>query len=497
MDMKERTRLGLGVLSTGLLLGVLGDALLRAKPWGLNVFLWIGMLMTVLLLLVHWGRIAVTSHVNWLAFTAFLFAAVFAWRDSITLKLLDVMALLICLALLALHSRAGSIRRAGLMEYALEAASTGLYTVCGFLFLLFSDIEWKEITGGAPLRRAMALGRGFVIAVPLLLLFTGLFMAADAVFEGMVNEVLNHYFDKLFTHIFVTGFCAWVVGGFLRGTLVGKELVIQGVPRPKSLWLGIAEIGIVLGLLDLLFLCFIIVQFRYFFGGAAQIGSFTKLTYAEYARRGFFELVTVAMLVLPLLLGSQWLLRKDNPFNARLFQGLAGIQIVMLFVIMASALQRMLLYQNEYGLTELRLYTTAFMGWLAVVFIWFTATVLHGHRERFAFGAMMAGFVWIVALHLFNPEDFIVRTNVARAGVGHSFDVQYATSLSADTVPGLVAALPILTPQGRYAVAGRILERWSRPQHPDWRTWNRSRAKAWQVVRDNEVILREMACHHR
>jgi len=78
MDMKERTRLGLGVLSTGLLLGVLGDALLRAKPWGLNVFLWIGMLMTVLLLLVHWGRIAVTSHVTWLAFTAFLFAAVFA-----------------------------------------------------------------------------------------------------------------------------------------------------------------------------------------------------------------------------------------------------------------------------------------------------------------------------------------------------------------------------------------------------------------------------------
>jgi len=82
----------------------------------------------------------------------------------------------------------------------------------------------------------------------------------------------------------------------------------------------------------------------------------------------------------------EWLLRKDNPVQLRLFRWLAGLQVILLFVIMASALQRMRLYQNEFGLTELRLYTTAFMGWLAVVFAWFMVTVLPGRRERFAFG---------------------------------------------------------------------------------------------------------------
>ena len=55
---------------------------------------------------------------------------------------------------------------------------------------------------------------------------------------------------------------------------------------------------------------------------------------------------------------------------------------------MGSGLHRMRLYQGAYGLTELRLYTMAFMLWLGVVFGWFAWTVLRGHRERFAWGAL-------------------------------------------------------------------------------------------------------------
>ena len=61
--------------------------------------------------------------------------------------------------------------------------------------------------------------------------------------------------------------------------------------------LGIVELGIVLGLLDVLFLAFVLVQFRYLFGGAELVQVSATLTYAEYARRGFFELVAVAALL--------------------------------------------------------------------------------------------------------------------------------------------------------------------------------------------------------
>ena len=101
---------------------------------------------------------------------------------------------------------------------------------------------------------------------------------------------------------------------------------------------------------------------------------------------------------------------------------------------MASATQRMRLYQSEYGQTELRLYVTAFMAWLALVFVWFALTVLRDRRERFAFGALLSAFGLIAALHVLNPDAAIVRANAALARAGHSFDVDYALSLSADAV---------------------------------------------------------------
>jgi hypothetical protein len=151
------------------------------------------------------------------------------------------------------------------------------------------------------------------------------------------------------------------------------------------------------------------------------------------------------------------------------------------------------LYQAEYGLSEQRLYPTAFMGWLAVVFVWFCLTVLRGHRERFAFGAMLAGFLLVAALHALDPDALIARTNLARARAGHTFDAQYAARLSADAVPELVAGLPALNPQDRCTLATRLFGRWSPPESPDWRSWTISRWRAWQAVRVSAPIL-QAAC---
>jgi hypothetical protein len=496
MNLGERTRIGLSILALGLALGILGDALLRARPWGVNIFLWISVLGVALTVLEHRFTGLGAHHRRGLVATAVLCAAAFAWHDSPTLNLLNGLGVLISFGLMALPTQKTPFRLAGIMEYGLEAASAGLYSLCGLPLLLFGDIEWKEVAHTGGLRRAIAVGRGLLLALPLLFIFGGLLMAADAVFAGIVNQILHEYFNDLFIHLFVTGYCAWMAAGLLRGIFLGKELVVRNIARPKSLRLGGLETGIVLGLLDLLFLGFIVVQFRYFFGGAAQLGTYTKLTYAEYARRGFFELVTVAALVLPLLLVMEWLLHKDKPGQLRLFRWLAGLEVALLFVIMTSALQRMRLYQNEFGLTELRLYTTAFMGWLAVVFTWFVVTVLSGRQERFAFGTLVAGFLAIAVLHFLNPDEFIARTNLARVTAGRSFDAKYATSLSADAVPALIAGLASLSPQDRNLTASRILKRWSPPQQADWRTWSWSRWKTWRRVRENRDTLMELASYY-
>ncbi|MCX6021730.1 MAG: DUF4173 domain-containing protein, partial [Chloroflexi bacterium] len=205
------------------------------------------------------------------------------------------------------------------------------------------------------------------------------------------------------------------------------------------------------------------------------------LSYAEYARRGFFELVIVAALGLPLLLVADWALRRERPREVTVFRVLAGVLVGLVFIIMASAVQRMMLYQDEYGLTELRVYTTAFMGWLAVLFALFAGTVLSGRPRPFAFAALSSGLVAVLLLHGLNPDALIARTNVARA----RFDPYYAGALSADAVPVLLQALPGLSPADAVIVASCLLQRWTPLSNADWRSANMARSIARESVQAN------------
>jgi hypothetical protein len=636
--MNNRTKLGLNILEAALLLGVLGDALLRETPWGLNVPLWTGALAAAMYALHARGEAPAAGRADgsWLWLPVFFFAAAFAWRDSATLKLLDGLALFAALALLAWRARGGKIRLGGLADYALGLGHAAFDALFASVPLVTSDVQWATIPRHGAMRHAWAAARGLVIAVPLLFLFGGLFVAADAVFEDIMRRTFLFDIGELFSHFFIVLSVAWMTGGFLCGMMLTGEtagavsaetagaasetapgpytsitvedkkrdasargaegadassehrrspgsVVVEGGAkadgesdtvndrpnsndRPKSDadilngdadmsngdadmsngdanarsrasgarasgaaftahaatgqtaaglaaatgraavttqaaahggLLGAVEVGVVLGLLNVLFACFVVVQFGYFFGGAARVMSMTELTYSEYARRGFFELTWVAGLVLPLLLGAHALLRKDSPAAGRIFRALAGVQVGLLFVIMASAVARMRLYQSEYGLTELRLYTTAFMLWLGLVFVWFAWTVLvRGARERFACGALVAAFATVVLLHLVNPDAYIVRANAAHARAGRSFDAEYAASLSADAVPALISVLPTLNGDER-CLAGRVLLRgWTSDDvyDEDWRAWNFARWRARRAVATHRHALSEATC---
>jgi hypothetical protein len=360
--------------------------------------------------------------------------------------------------------------------------------------LLIGDFPWRRVSGASWGARSISIACGILFSLPILLIFGALLVAADAIFESFISKILDIDFVSLVTHSFLIAFFAWIAAGYLRGMLLGTECRIASRLRQQGFSLGILEVGIPLALLNVLFLLFVIIQFRYLFGGATSVRLTPGLTYAEYARRGFFELATVSALALPLLLFAHWVLIKDSRRAARIFRALAGFQIVLLAVIMASACQRMRIYVNEYGLTEQRFYPTAFMAWLAVVFVWFTLTVLRGQPERFAFGAMVAGFVLVATLHIINPDAMIVRMNAARVAEGKKFDAWYESGLSADAVPELMAALPSLSPQDRGVAAARLLYTWALPRADDWRTWNYSRWRAEKIVGEHAGRLRLMAC---
>ncbi len=482
--MSEKTGLGLNILLAALILGLFGDLVLRKTPWGLNFSLWTVLLFSSLVLLTRrWNR-DLLKDTLWLTIPAIFFAGGIVWRDSGALKFLNTVAILTVLALLTMRAQAVQLRVAGLIKYVWGAAFTALNIIAGVFSLLFIHIKWSETQREGWSKNALQVGRGILIAFPIVMIFGGLLMAADAVFEGFVKKIIDINIQEILKHFFITGLVAWIAAGILHSIFFSKEVRLPENSPSISLVIGNTETTIALGLLNLLFLSFVLVQFRYFFGGATLVEITPGLTYAEYARRGFFELVAVAGLVLPLLLGWHWLLPKDNPKSENIFRVLAGVMILLLFVIMLSAFKRMRLYQSEYGLTELRLYTTVFMAWLAVVFIWFGLTVLRGLRERFTFGAVVAGFVVIFTLQAINPDDLIIRTNLSLAQSGKSFDVDYAATLSDDALPAIVEALPVLNEANQKKVFDSIIVPKLTSLKSDWRTWSWSRHQAEKAVKE-------------
>lgn len=500
-----RTRLGLGVLAAAVALGALGDGLLHVSPWGVNAGLWTAAIALVVYALARWSGVRLAGG-GWLLVPAVLFALAVAWRASAMLMASNVLAALLCLGLLGTYGRHGSLLRSGFADYLAGLVMAGVHAAGAILLLVYGDVRWSEVPREGVARHLVAVGRGLLVAVPLLLVFGGLFVAADAVFEGFVRDYLAIDLWSIVRHLFVTATLAWIAAGWLRQVFVSEPVAPPSAGRPALLTLGTIEVGIILGLLDALFLAFVVVQFRYLFGGAPVVEASSTLTYAEYARRGFFELNAVAALLLPLLLVADWAARKETARERRLFTLLASLLIVLLLVVVASALQRMRLYTDEFGLTELRLYTTAFMLWITLTFGWFVATVLRGRRERFMLGSLVAGLGILAGLNVLNPDGTIAAVNAGRQNAPsvavRAFDSRYVLSLSADAVPTVVETLPLMTEADRRQAASALLSRWSTPEPSDWRhrlasrdwrSWQWSREHATRVVEANRDMLTALA----
>jgi hypothetical protein len=135
-------------------------------------------------------------------------------------------------------------------------------------------------------------------------------------------------------------------------------------------------------------------------------------------------------------------------------------------------------------MTEMRLYPTAFMLWLALVFVWFGLTVLRGQHKQFAWGALWTGLFVVAGLHVLNPDDFIVRHNVKLMEQERSFDTDYMVdNLSDDAIPALAEALPKMNSDDQCRVKNEFWRRWKTDQsNGDFRTWNLSRWQAQQII---------------
>jgi hypothetical protein len=515
--MSEKTRLALGILAASMLLGLVGNWLLWASDWGINMGLWLAVAVASVFALQRAGATARLPGGVWPFVAVLFFGFAYAWRDSGWLHTLDVLVIVVALSMPFWRPIAGSIRRALAGEAVVGGAHAALGAMTGWAFVLDPAIKWPEVNQGGAMRHGVGVLMGLALALPLLLVFGGLFMSADAGFEQLIKGAFSLNPDELIGHVFLVGILAWGTGGFLYAMFSSRQSA--GAAGP-ALSLGIVAVATVLVMLVALFGTFVALQLPYLFGGAEAVSRAAGLTLAEYARRGFFELVTVTALALPMLLALHALIGRPTRVVAQpdmvdavdgqpapvvvepdeaaarrgetVFRWLAGAMLVLLGVIIASAVQRMWLYQATFGWTTARLYVLAFEFWLGVVLVWFAATVLRGRRDAFLFGAVAWGMVASALLHVPNWEGMVVRHNVALAAKGLPVGTSYLDDLSLDAVPALAAALPSLEGETGRAAAHRLKEAYDRTLKPDWRSWRWAQHAARAAVGPQKALIDEL-----
>ncbi|MET8229124.1 DUF4173 domain-containing protein [Micromonospora sp. NPDC005298] len=350
----------------------------------------------------------------------------------------------------------GTVRAAGWLFALclLAAAVTGTLAVTGgrspLGILLASTMPPAATVRGLPwaasgLRTARAAGPGIqfgrivnslAISAGLLVLFGVLFSSADAVFADLVTGLLPN--------ISIPGIIGWgfrvlLIGGPLLGAayLVSRPPDLEGLRPEPGRPAHRLEWTIPLVLLDALFAAFVLVQLTVLFGGSGHVLRTAGLTYAEYARGGFWQLLAVTALTLLVIAVAARRAPKATRADRLLVRVLLGTLTALSLVVVASALYRMQVYADAYGATRLRLVVATTELWLGLLFVLVGVAVVRLRAEWLPRLVIGTAVLALLGLALVNPDRLIAERNVDRYRDTGSLDVSYLSGLSADAVPAL------------------------------------------------------------
>jgi hypothetical protein len=488
MAIKNITRLIIVALG----LGWAFDYLFWGKVVGVSFFIFVAFCVMAGTWLAWRENLRPAKGSLWLLLPLAFFAGMtFVRREPITL-FLDGAVTIGCLGLLAATFRSGQLANYSLADLIgaggrLTAAGiTGGGSVLAEAHRRGAERKAAVVAEGSELRprRAVPVLRGILLALPVLLVLAALLASADPIFSQALGDFLRLFnLEKLTEYLFRLGYilvAAYILAGiFVYAFTRSQPRDLIGLEKPwLAPFLGWTEAVIVLGSVDGLFAAFVLFQVRYFFGGQANI-HLQVYTYAEYARQGFGELVAVAVLSLMLLAALSVVTRRSAGVERRIFSSLNILLVGLVAVILVSAFQRLLLYEDAYGFTRIRSYVHVFMVWLGVLLA--SVAVLEALRRprAFAMAALAAVVGFSATLNLLNVDALIVRQNVTRAVSGSELDGDYLAGLSDDAVPALVSAFSgasegtLRDNLGKVLACRMQLQEMNRPD-PSWQSFNLS-----------------------
>ena len=261
----------------------------------------------------------------------------------------------------------------------------------------------------------------------------------DNIFSFSIDNIIENAWDVILASLLGVLLFAMLFGNLLLTKSTSSEEGDTGTnnsPSPLQVLPKPLLAAFVTPVL-LVYVLFFISQWNYY------VSAFTHvlpegLTYAQYAREGFFQLCTVCVLNAVLLICLQAFMRRTPGERGILRRIYAGIISLFTLILIATALSKLILYINAYGMTRARVLAAWMILLLAVIFV---LSLTHVFCKKFPLSTAILITCVLFSLILFLPniDGMIAEYNVDAylSGELASVDVNALCDLDYAAVPAL------------------------------------------------------------
>ncbi len=280
---------------------------------------------------------------------------------------------------------------------------------------------------------------GIIPAIPVLIVIIPLLMSSDEAFSGMISLA----FENIVLSIFKL-----ILGIIISIFLIAYCFSLKKKKPPQiknSTFRGLESTAIIsfLSVISICYLSYLFSQLAYFFSAfSGFLPKDYKFSLSAYARRGFFEMSVIAAINFIIIFAVLLLSGKKNGKINVLSRILCTFIGVFTLVIITTALSKMFLYIKCFGMTELRITTSVFMIFLAVVFITLMIRLYIPPIKVLKTG-FIAAAISLIILGTVNVNNVIAEYNYSayKSGVLKEIDVSTIYNLGDEGVPYLVKLL--------------------------------------------------------
>lgn len=348
------------------------------------------------------------------------------WRSNEILQLMNL-ATAVLSSLIALYFyKSENIFSFEIPKFILTPLISVAGSLAGFFSIFVSQQETSEKTHSETTK---ALFRGIAIAFPIFMILLILLTQADPVFSKIVENIFEDIWERILVSLVI-------LAGLLSFGLTKIKEIITNTENKKEVNHKTYELLVIVGSLVFLLGSFMLVEFRYFFSNVRerelhQLG-ITSLTYSEYVKKGFFELLGASVIASTVIAYVMRYLHSLPSPQKMWIQILSSSLIIEIALLILSAMQRINLYQAQHGLTRARVFGFLFLIWLISLLVITLVRIFKEFKKEIIFGsALSVTFIFLLTINVLNIDGLIATKY--RPSVNKEIDYYYLTHLSADS----------------------------------------------------------------